>query len=158
MCASLEQQHISFDSLVHLDWHTCLPSWLGMGMVYPAWLYSMWLEIFLQMKYMILQSCSTKVLFNLGSLLHIISSLFSHFIQLNRKIRALFFIFPNLYVSWIERDKILISQLSPKKFGYFADQNWPKAVPMKMILTIFKCKNEVPKQLGLKKQMKKLAC
>ena len=32
-----------------------------------------------------------------------------------------FFIFLNVYVSWIEQDKILISQLSPPKFRYFID-------------------------------------
>ena len=38
----------------------------------------------------------------------------------------------NVYVSWIERDKILISQLSPPKFRYFADQNGSKGDSMQM--------------------------
>ena len=79
----------------------------------------------------------------LDILLHIIRSLFSHFrswdypehfgiySQLNRKSKTWLFIFLNGYVSWIERDKILISQLSPPKFRYFADQNEPKGDPIK---------------------------
>ena len=120
----------------------CLPSWLGI--LNAGWLCSMWSKIFLQMKYIIFQGCPTKVTFYLGSLLHIISSLFSHFrswdypehfgiySQLDRKSKTWFFIFLNVYVSWIERDKILISQLSPPKLRYFADQNGPKGDPMKM--------------------------
>ena len=46
--------------------------------------------------------------------------------QLDRKIKTWFFTFLNVYVSRIERDKILISQLSPPKFRYFAEQNGPK--------------------------------
>ena len=130
-----------------------LPSWLGI--VNVGWLCSMRLEIFLQMKFIIFQGCPTKLPFYLGSLLHIISSLFSHFrswdypehfgiySQLDRKSKTWFFIFLNVYVSWIEQDKILISQLSPPKFRYFADQNGPKGDPRKWILTNFKCKNEV---------------
>ena len=87
---------------------------------------------------------------NLGSLLYIISFLLSHsrswnypehfgiYSQLNRKSKTWFFIFLNVYISWKERNKILVSQLSPPKFRYFADQNG--------ILTIFKCKSDVPKQ------------
>ena len=104
----------------------CLPSWLGM--VNAGWLCSMRSEILLQMKVILFQSCPTKLPFYLGSL-HIISSLFSHFkswdypehfgiySQLDRKSKTWFFIFLNVYVSWIERDKILISQLSPPKFS-----------------------------------------
>ena len=120
----------------------CLPSWLGI--LNAGWLCSMWSKIFLQMKYIIFQGCPTKVTFYLGSLLHIISSLFSHFrswdypehfgiySQLDRKSKTWFFIFFDVYVSWIKRNKMLISQLSPPKFRYFADQNGPKGDPMKM--------------------------
>ena len=78
---------------------------------------------------------SNRLLFYLGSLLHIISSLYSHFrsgdypenfgiySQLDRKSKTWFFTFLSVYVCWIERDKILISQLSSPKFRYFADQN-----------------------------------
>ena len=52
--------------------------------------------------------------------------------QLERKSKTWFFTFLNVYVSWIERDKILISQLTPPKFRYFADQNGWKEDPMKM--------------------------
>ena len=55
----------------------CLPSWLEM--VTAGWLRSMRSEIFLQMKLIIFQGCPTKLPFYLGSLLYIISSLFSHF-------------------------------------------------------------------------------
>ena len=61
-----------------------------------------------------------------------------------------------MYVSWIKRYKNLISQLSPPKFRYFEDQNRPKGDPWKWILTNSKCKNEVPNQLGLERQMKKI--
>ena len=52
--------------------------------------------------------------------------------QLERKSKTWFFTFLNVYVSWIKRDKILISQLTPPKFRYFADQNGRKEDPMKM--------------------------
>ena len=42
------------------------------------------------------------------------------------KVKRVFFAFFNVYVSWIERDKILILQLSPPKFTYFANQNEAK--------------------------------
>ena len=147
MCASLEQQHIPFDSLpTWLAFYgsglACLPSWLEM--LNAGWLCSIWPEIFSQMKFTLFEGCPTKLPFYLGSLLHIISSLFSHFrswdypehfgiySQLDRKSKTWFFIFLNVYVSWIEWDKILMSQLSPPKFRYFADQNGPNGYPMKM--------------------------
>ena len=80
----------------------------------------------------------------LGSLVHIISSLFSHFrswdypenfgiySQLDRKSKTWFFTFLNVYVSWTEQGKILISQLSLQKYRFFADQNGPNGDPMKM--------------------------
>ena len=101
----------------------CLPNWLGM--VNAGWLCFMRSEIFLQ----------NFPPFYLGSLLLIISSLSSHFrswsypgnfgiySQLDRKSKTWFFTFLCVYVCWIKRDKILISQLSPPKFRYFADQN-----------------------------------
>ena len=49
------------------------------------------------------------------------------------KSKTWFFTFLNVCVSWIERDKILISQLSPPKFRYFVDQK----DPMKMNFEIF---------------------
>ena len=170
MCASQEQQH-SLQQPGPPGWAfygsglACIPS--PVGMVNAGWLCSMRSEIFLQMKFIIFQGCPTKLPFYLGSLLQIISSLFSHFTswdylehfgiysQLNRKSKTWFFIFLNMYVSWIEWGKVLISQLSPPKLKYFADQNGPKGDPWKWTLTIFKCKNEVPKQLGLEIEMKK---
>ena len=111
----------------------CLPNWLGM--VNAGWLCFMRSEIFLQ----------NFPPFYLGSLLLIISSLSSHFrswsypgnfgiySQLDRKSKTWFFTFLCVYVCWIKRDKILISQLSPPKFRYFADQNGrTKVGPMKM--------------------------
>ena len=76
-----------------------------------------------------------RMLFYMSSLLHIISSLPSHFrswdypenfgiySQLDRKSKTWFFTFLSVYVCWIEQDKIQISQLSPPKFRYFVDQN-----------------------------------
>ena len=49
--------------------------------------------------------------------------------QLDRKSKTWSFTFLKVYVSRIERDKILISQLSSQKFRYFADQNGPKGRP-----------------------------
>ena len=40
--------------------------------------------------------------------------------QLDRRSK-IYFTFPNVYVSWIKCDKVLISQLSPLKFKYFVD-------------------------------------
>ena len=89
---------------------------------------------------------SNRLPFYLGSQLHIISSLSRHFrlwnylenfgiySQLNRKSKTWFFTFLNVYVCWIEREKILISQLSPPKFRYFADQNG--RTPWKWNLTL----------------------
>ena len=82
--------------------------------------------------------------FSLCSMLHIIISLFSNFrsrdypehfgiyFQVDRKSETWFFTFLHVYVSRTELDKILISELSPPKFRYFADQNGPKRDPMKM--------------------------
>ena len=52
--------------------------------------------------------------------------------QLDRKSKTCFFTFLNVYVSWIEWDKILISQLTPLNFRYFADQNEWQKNPMKI--------------------------
>ena len=102
----------------------------GSGLVTNAGrLCSMRSEIFLQIKFIIFQGYPTKLPFYLGSLFHIISSLFSHFrlwdcpeySQLDRKSKIWFFIFLSVYVSWIEQDKILISKVSPPKFRYFID-------------------------------------
>ena len=49
--------------------------------------------------------------------------------QLGWQSKTWVFTFLNVYVSWIKRDKILILQLSPSKFRYFADQNRPKGEP-----------------------------
>ena len=46
--------------------------------------------------------------------------------QLDRKRKTWFFTFLNVNISWIERDNILLSQLSPANFRYFTDQNGPK--------------------------------
>ena len=73
---------------------------------------------------------------------------FGIYSQLNRKSKTWFFIFLNVYISWIERDKIQVF-CRPEWTG----RSWS---PWKWFLTNFKCKNEVPKQLGLEKQIKKL--
>ena len=45
------------------------------------------------------------------------------------KVKSVFFTFLIVYVSWIEQDKILVSQLPPPKFRYFANQNGQKRGP-----------------------------
>ena len=45
------------------------------------------------------------------------------------KVEPGFFTFLNVHASGIQRDKILISELSPSKFRYLADQNEPKGEP-----------------------------
>ena len=109
------------------SWLACLPSWLEIRNA--DWLCSMRSEIFLQLKFIIFKTAPP----NLGSLLQIISSLFSHFrswdyhedfgiySQLDRESKTWLFIFRNVYFSWIKRGKILVSQHSPPKFKYFAD-------------------------------------
>ena len=105
--------------------------------------------------------------FHLGSLVHIISSLSSHFrswdypenfgihSQLDRKSKTWIFTFLNVYVCWIERDKILISQLSPPKFRYFADQNGrTKVGSHEMNFNNFRIQKWISKT-DLKKSMKK---
>ena len=64
--------------------------------------------------------------------------------QLERKSKTRFFTFLYVYVSWIKQDKIkiLISQLTPAKFRYFADQNGQRRTQWKSILAIFKYKNK----------------
>ena len=49
--------------------------------------------------------------------------------QVDRTVKLVFFTFRNMYVSWLEWDKILISQLSPVKFTYFANLNEPRGGP-----------------------------
>ena len=44
-------------------------------------------------------------------------------IRLHRKSKTWFFTFVNVYVCWIKLDKILMSQISPPKSRYFADQS-----------------------------------
>ena len=88
-----------------------------------------------------------RLSFYLGRMFHIISSPFSYFNLVYR--------FPQYVCSWIERNKILISQLSLPKFKYLWIRLDQRGTPRKWILTISKCKYAVPKQIGLKKQMKK---
>ena len=83
--------------------------------------------------------------FYLGSLLHIIRSLSSHFSswdcpenfgiysQIDRKRKTFFFHFPQCVCLLNRTGQILISQLSPPKFRYFAHQNGrTKVDPMKI--------------------------
>ena len=56
---------------------------------------------------------------------------FGIYSQLDRKSKTWFFTFLNMFISGTERDKILISQLSPSISSYFADQSGPKVDPMK---------------------------
>ena len=52
--------------------------------------------------------------------------------QLEIKSKTWILTFLNVYVSSIERDKILISQLTAPKLRYFTDQNGRKEDPVKM--------------------------
>ena len=76
-------------------------------------------------------------------------------LNLTEKSKTCFFTFLNKYVSWIEQDKILISQFSPPKFRHFADKRGPKGMSKyqmsKWILTFFRYKDKYHKQLELKK-------
>ena len=60
------------------------------------------------------------------------SATFDHEITLNilefifNSIGTWFFTFLDVYLSWIKQEEILISQLLPSKFRYYADQNGPK--------------------------------
>ena len=74
--------------------------------------------------------------------------------QLDWKSKTWFFTFLTAYVSWIEWDKILISQLWPSKFRELAEQNGPKWT---WLLTFSKYKNEYHKQLRAQKNLKKYA-
>ena len=143
----LEQQNLSpltgWPTWVGIlwKWASMLPKLAGDGVCRLALFHA--LKIFLANEIYHFSRLSHQTIY-LGNLLHIISSLFSHFrswdypehfgiySQLDRKSKTWFFIFLNVYVSWIEWDKILMSQLSPPKFRYFADQNGPNGYPMKM--------------------------
>ena len=112
MCTNLEQQIYPLwqPGPLGLAFYgsglACLSSCLGS--VYAGLLYSMRSKMFLQMKFIIFEGCPTKLHFYLGSLLHIISSLFSHFrswdnpehfgiySKLNRKSKTWLFIFPKV--------------------------------------------------------------
>ena len=52
--------------------------------------------------------------------------------QLDRKSKIWFFTFLSVYVSLIERDKILISQFSPPKFRYGQARMDQRGDPIKM--------------------------
>ena len=71
---------------------------------------------------------------------------FGFYSQLDRKNKTWFFTFHKVYVSWIEWDKILISQISPPKLRYCRPE-WTKGrTPWEWILPLFKCKSEFPIQ------------
>ena len=143
----LEQQNLSpltgWPTWVGIlwKWASMLPKLAGDGVCRLALFHA--LKIFLANEIYHFSRLSHQTIY-LGNLLHIISSLFSHFrswdypehfgiySQLNRKSKKPGFSFSPRCVSWIEQDKILISQLSPPKFRYFANQNGPKGDPMKM--------------------------
>ena len=143
MWASLEQ-HILLDSLAYLDWNFMEAGWHAYQAAWGWWMQAGSVPSDQKFSWKWNLWFFKTVLPNLGSLLYIISSLFSHFrswdylehfgiySQLNRKSKTWFFIFLNVYISWIEWDKILISQLSHPKFRYFANQNGPKGDPIKM--------------------------
>ena len=57
---------------------------------------------------------------------------FGIYSKLDRKSKHCSCIFLNVYVSWIERDKILISQLSPLNSGILQTKMGQRGYPMKM--------------------------
>ena len=65
--------------------------------------------------------------------------------QLDWKSKTWFFTFLNVYVFWIEWDKILILQFSPSQFRYFTDQNGPKELGdhMKTNFDIFQIQKRI---------------
>ena len=71
--------------------------------------------------------------------------------QLDRESKTCFFTFLNVYIFWIEWDKILISQLSPQKFRYFAAQNGPKGRPHKINFDNFQKEKWVSKTVSTQK-------
>ena len=95
-----------------------------------------------------------RLLFYLGSLLHIISSLLSHFRSWDYPED---FGFIHNSIEKVKPDFALSSLcMIPELKG---TKSWShnfhlqRRTPWKCILTNFKCKNEVPKKLGLEKQM-----
>ena len=68
-----------------------------------------------------------------------------------KKKRTWFFTFVNGYVFWIEQEKILISQLTPPKFSYLADQNGRKLDPMKMNFGNFQIQKRVSQTVRAQK-------
>ena len=106
-----------------------------------------------------------RLSFYLGILLHIISSLSSHFgswdypemfgiySQLDRKSKTCFFTFLNVYACWIKRDKSpnLTAFISKIQVFCRPESTDQSGTLWKRILTIFKIKNKYYKQLELKK-------
>ena len=77
--------------------------------------------------------------------------------QLDRKSKTWFFYFPQCvyFLNQTGQNPNLTAFTS--KIQVFCRPEWAKGeTPWKWILTIFKWKNEFPKQLGLEKQMKKM--
>ena len=100
----------------------CLPSWLGM--INTGWLGSIQSEIFFQMKFIIFKAVpSNRLSFYLSSLLHVISSLFSHFCLsqnaiLHEMLKLEFWNFKSIFLRiWCS----LVATLSFPSFGY---QSW----------------------------------
>ena len=71
--------------------------------------------------------------------------------QLEKKKKTCFFTFVNVYVFWMEQEKILISQLTPPKFRYLADQNGRKEDPMKMNFGNFQIQKRVSQTVRAQK-------
>ena len=134
MCASLEQHCIAYDRLVHMDYHFME---VGKHAYQAAW--GWWMQagsVSCNQKFYCKWNLSffkavppNRLPFYLGILLHIINSLSGHFrswdypeyfwiySQFDRKSKTWFFTFFDVYVCWIERGKVLMSQLSPPNSG-----------------------------------------
>ena len=75
---------------------------------------------------------------------------------INRKSKTWFLTFLNVYVSESNKTKFWPHSFHLQNSSILQTRMDQRGTPWKWILTIFKCKNEVPKQLGLEKQMKKM--
>ena len=152
MCANLDVSTTCILEQQNLSPLTVWPSWTGIlwkwasmltklaGMVYAGWLYSMQQKILFQMKFTIFQGCPTKPPTYLGSLLHIISSLFSHFrswdypehfgiySQLNRKSKTWLFISPKVFFLHRTGENPNLTAFT-SKIQIFLKPEWNKSRP-----------------------------
>ena len=137
-------------------------------MVNAPWLCSMQSEIFLQIKFIIFQGCTTKLLFLFGrpapynQLLiqqldyEITLNILEFIISFIEQIKPGFSLSSMCRFPELNGIKSLSYSFHLQNSGILKTRIDPRVTSWKWILTIFKCKSEVPKQLRLKKQMIKM--